>query len=84
MICTVCCTWMEVKRFGIRVLETDGPAQEPLNLWAADLYRCPACGLEIIGSMGQSPMAEAPFSDDIRCYVEDLQEQGRLYFVHNK
>ena len=52
-----CGRFMTVKQNSVTVeelLEDGGP----YKLWDADLWACPACGLEVVTGFGTAPLAE--------------------------
>ena len=54
-VCTKCCCELHPETNGVGVLDTnDNGAYE---LWVADLWKCPKCGLEVVGGFGYDPVS---------------------------
>jgi len=52
--CASCGKTLENVRSGIYVIKWHGG--RPVQVWLADLLRCPICGLEICGGFGSEPI----------------------------
>jgi F0F1-type ATP synthase beta subunit len=52
-----CGRFMQVKQHGIAVEELTEDGRD-YKLWAADLYACVECGVEVIAGFGRGPIAE--------------------------
>lgn len=64
MVCVKCQVKLKPERNGVHVVETFGrDSAVPYKLWAADLYKCPDCGLEIVAGFGANNYAEHFESD---------------------
>ncbi len=55
-LCWHCGLEMRPEKNGVAVIEmaSFGPAA----IWAADLWKCPECGIEVVSGLGNSPIAE--------------------------
>jgi len=69
MICVACKKFLRTKKAGVLIEEgmPVGDDWRPYKLWYADLYRCPTCGIEVVGGFGARPIAESfqPDYDDV-------------------
>lgn len=57
IVCAKCGNQMDVSEAGIYILETPSGALTPKKLWCADLWKCDACGVEVVAGFAQQPMA---------------------------
>lgn len=65
VVCVACLKFLRVKRNGVTV-EEGMPTRQPdgsdvwgpYKLWAADLYECEGCGVQIVTGFGRRPLAE--------------------------
>ena len=68
-VCVKCCREMRPETNGIGVLDmNDNRAYE---LWDADKWKCPKCGVEVIGGFATGPISahyEADFERMIKSY----------------
>jgi len=51
------------------------------ELWDADLWKCPKCGIEIVGGFAQGPIS-AHYEDDFEEVIKHYKELGLL--IENK
>lgn len=69
MVCVTCRRFMRPKKNGVYIEELapgnkdtiEDPAREswwPYKLWAADLYECPQCKVQMVGGFGGLPVSE--------------------------
>lgn len=59
MVCVKCQVKLKPERTGVHVVETFGRgSNEPYKLWAADLWKCPDCGFEVVAGFGGNNYAE--------------------------
>ena len=52
-----CGRFLRVKQNSVTVEEVTEDGQ-PYKLWSADLWACPACGVEIIAGFARAPLAD--------------------------
>jgi len=60
---------------GVGVLDYAG--DRPYQLWDADLWKCPKCGVEIVGGFGLGPISEH-FMEDFQRQIECYKNRGLL------
>jgi len=49
----------------------------PHSLWDSDLWKCPECGVEVIGGFGNGPIS-AHYDKDFQKMIEIYKGKGRL------
>ncbi len=52
LACAKCNRQMVLKNVGIDVIETFTESQEPCQVWFADLWECPECGMQVAAGFG--------------------------------
>ncbi len=78
-VCTRCCCELHPEINGVGVLDTnDNGAYE---LWNADLWKCPQCGLEVVGGFANGPIS-AHYEPDFQKMIDSYQKHGLL--INNK
>ncbi len=71
-VCVKCSCEMRPEQNGFGVLDFRENG-EPYELWAADKWKCPKCGIEVVGGFGNGPVSahyEADFSKHIAFYAK--------------
>ncbi len=57
-VCVRCQCELKPEKNGVGLLDMfDAPESKPYQLWDADLWKCPKCGIEIITGFGAGPLA---------------------------
>jgi DNA-directed RNA polymerase subunit RPC12/RpoP len=75
-ICVQCQREMKMADMGVTVVYLYSQPPEPYQAYAADLYKCPECGAEVIVGTGERPFWEqwqekpAPSGDNVY-YVKE-------------
>ena len=84
-VCKKCNCEMRPETNGVGCLDmfcpSDHETPQPYELWDADLWKCPKCGVEIIGGFALDPIAihyEQSFETTIKHY-----ESRGLIIVNN-
>ena len=55
-VCVKCYRELRPEQNGVGVVDLAGNRQ--VQIWEADLWKCPGCGVEIIVGFGQGPVSE--------------------------
>jgi len=74
-ICPKCHVEMRPERNGVGVL--DMADWGPYSLWDSDLWKCPECGVEVIGGFGEGPIS-AHYEDDFKRLIETYRKKDAL------
>ena len=74
-VCPKCHVELYPERNGVGVL--DMADFGPYALWDSDLWKCPECGIEVIGGFGSNPLS-AHYEEDFKRLVEIHKERGTL------
>ena len=61
-----------------RVIKNEVVLAQPNALWYADLWKCPACGTEVVAGVGQEPFFEAWREGDVGAEVVRLWKAGAV------
>ncbi len=74
LVCVKCQCELRPETNGTVVIEM---AQEkPYKVWKADTWKCPGCGVEVVGGFGQKPFMEnfqEKFAEDLQTEIETAQ-----------
>ena len=52
LACVKCNRKLVLKMVGIDVIFTLTESQEPYQVWSADMWECPECGMQVAGGFG--------------------------------
>jgi len=74
-VCRKCLVEMRPELNGLGVL--DMADWGPHSLWDSDLWKCPECGVEVIGGFGNGPIS-AHYDKDFQKMIEIYKGKGRL------
>ena len=74
-VCKRCNCEMRPETNGVGVL--DIVQGRPYELWSADLWRCPGCGVEIVGGYGNVPIA-AHYESDFTVVLQSYESRGLI------
>ncbi len=66
---------MKLQKMGALVVETFQNPPVPYKLWGADIYKCPACGVEIVGAFSAKPIMEH-FEPGVEEYIAGRKAIG--------
>ena len=75
-VCCKCNCEMRPERNGVGVLDHDDN-DSPRQVWEADKWKCPECGVEIVIGFGWHPVSD-DFEDDFEYHVKYYQDAGLL------
>lgn len=75
-VCTRCCCELHPETNGVGVLDTDSNGN-PYELFDADLWKCPVCGIEVVGGFGHGPVS-AHYESDFKKSIDFYQRRGIL------
>jgi ribosomal protein L37AE/L43A len=78
-VCPKCHCELHPETNGIGVLDLADFG--PCEVWDSDLWKCPSCGVEVIGGFGQGPVARH-FESSFQLVVDNYKKQNLL--VENK
>lgn len=74
-VCVKCHCELRPEENGVGVL--DMADYGPYELYDADLWKCPKCGLEVIGGFGEYPISEH-YMDSFQKFVDGYKSRGKL------
>lgn len=74
-VCAKCNCELYPKTNGVGVL--DMASFGPYRLYHADLWKCPECGLEVVGGFGRGPIA-AHYLKDFQKVIDNYEKSGLL------
>jgi len=74
-VCPKCNVELHPERNGVGVLDMSNFG--PYSLWDSDLWKCPTCGVEVLGGFGSGPLS-AHYQDDFERVVEAYKAKGLL------
>jgi len=79
-VCVKCNCELHPEKNGAGLLDmlnpTDKSEPQPYQLWDADLWKCPKCGMQVVGGFAQGPIAnhhETNFKQTIANYRSNSQ-----------
>ena len=68
LICTKCQTELKPSCNGVLVVEMADFG--PYKTWAADAWKCPGCGVEVIAGFSEQPIRQDHYKDDFPEWLE--------------
>lgn len=77
-VCTKCCCELHPETNGVGVLDRANGVD--YELFDADLWKCPKCGMEVVGGFGVGPIS-AYYEPDFQKCIAMYQKKGIL--IHN-
>lgn len=75
-VCVKCQCELHPEKNGVGVLDTDGRGND-YELFDADLWKCPKCGMEVVGGFGHGPVS-AHYKDDFQSAIESYRNLSLL------
>ncbi len=72
-VCAKCCCELRPETNGVGVL--DMADYGPYELYDADLWKCPKCGLEVVGGFASGPIS-AHYESDFQRMVDVYEKKG--------
>lgn len=82
-VCPKCHIELRCKKNGVYGIEM--ASFGPSALWAADLWHCPDCGMEVLLGFGKQPQAEhyeEDFDEQIRQIEQSAQLKGIRFWMN--
>jgi len=80
-VCKRCNCEFRPERNGVGVLDmyrpSDGDSLQPYELFDADLWKCPKCGVEVVGGFGIS-FISSHHSEGFQKHIDSYQTRGLL------
>jgi hypothetical protein len=80
-VCKKCQCEMHPETNGVGLL--DFASFGPYKLWDADLWKCPGCGIEIVGGFGHGPIAEH-YEASFGTHMAHYEKHGLLIENHER
>lgn len=74
-VCTKCNCELHPEKNGVGIL--DMAKFGPYELYDADLWKCPKCGLEVVGGFAYNPIS-AHHEDNFQSEIKRYEEHGLL------
>ena len=78
-VCPKCNRELHPETNGVGVLDKNDNGD--YALWDADLWKCPKCGMEVVGGFAYGPIS-AHYEDDFQRQIERYRSKGLL--IENK
>jgi len=78
-VCAKCRCELRPEKNGVGVL--DMASFGPCELFDADLWKCPECGIEVVGGFGNGPIS-SHFDEDFQQAIKRCEDLGCL--IRNK
>ena len=80
-VCVKCNCELRPEKNGVGVLDMyrplDSDKEEPYELYDADLWKCPQCGLEVVGGFGNGAIS-AHYKPDFQRMIAHYDSLGLL------
>jgi len=74
-VCKKCNCEMRPETNGVGILDT--VESKPYALWDADLWKCPKCGIEVVGGFGSGPVS-AHYENGFDVAIKGYEQRGLL------
>ena len=68
LVCTKCQTEFRPFYNGTLVIET--ASFGPYKVWYADTWKCPGCGIEVVGGFAEQPLRQDHYAEDFPEWLE--------------
>ncbi len=75
LVCAACQIELQCETTGTTVIEM--ASFGPYKVWQADAYKCPGCGIEIVGGFAGEPLREDHYADDFPEWLEKVKTRSR-------
>lgn len=83
VVCVKCQTALRPHIIGALVIEM--ASFGPYKVWAADLYKCPGCGIEIVTGFGPAPIRQDHYKPDFAEWLENEKKiSPRVIYQYEK
>lgn len=83
-VCVKCETELRPEKNGVGLLDYYRPSDEvepkPYQIWDADLWKCPVCGIEIVVGFGDNPI-DAHYNES---FAKTIDGYKKYKLVENK
>ena len=80
-VCVKCNCELRPETNGVGVLDmfrpSDSDKAEPYELWDADKWKCPKCGIEVVGGFGNGCIS-AHYTADFQAMIKHYEAKGLL------
>jgi len=74
-VCVKCKCELHPEKNGVGVL--DMADEKPYELYDADLWKCPKCGMEVVGGFGYNPIS-AHYEEDFHAVMNGYLSRDKL------
>lgn len=74
-VCKKCEIELRPETNGVKVVEMFQDPPQPYQIWDADLWKCPKCGLEVVLGFANMPFA-VHYEDDLVAIIARIKETG--------
>lgn len=80
-VCKKCNCELRPEKNGVGVLDmyrpSDSTEPQPYELFDADLWKCPSCGIEVVGGFGENPIS-AHYKPDFQRRIDSYEKEGLI------
>ena len=80
-VCAKCHCEMRPETNGVGLLDMFNPSDksepQPYELWDADLWKCPKCGIEVVGGFANGSIS-AHYEPDFQKMIKHYEDKGLL------
>ena len=81
LVCVKCQTELKPETSGTTVVEM--ASFGPYKVWAADTWKCPGCGIEIVGGFADLPLRQDHYAKDFAAWLDNcLATAQRVVYDH--
>ena len=74
-VCVKCSCELRPEKNGVGVLDMADIGE--YELFDADLWKCPKCGIEIVGGFGRNPIS-AHYMSDFKTMINSYEKRGLI------
>ena len=78
-VCVKCKVELIPDKNGVKVVDMFLKNQSPYQIWDADRWICPECGIQIITGFGKAPLYQH-FWKDFRTYFDSIKDDPNTLF----
>lgn len=72
MVCFKCEVELVIEKSGVPVIEYFSDPPQPYQIFDADAWKCPKCGVVIVAGFGEIPLAEH-YEDRFNSFLEGVK-----------
>jgi predicted RNA-binding Zn-ribbon protein involved in translation (DUF1610 family) len=83
LVCTECQTELKPSHNGTLVIET--ASFGPYKVWAADTWKCPGCGVEIVAGFSDEPIRQDHYAKDFAAWLtNEISISSQVVYDHGR